>query len=265
MPTKTEQSDLNHALYAGHGEAPRVVMAPTSVDDCFHIMVDAFNAAEKYQVPVIVLSDQSLGQARVLMKRPANLAFFASRKTYERKREEAYYRYAITADGVSPMAIPGTAGGQYTAEGLTHSERGTPSTRRSDQQDQMDKRRDKIESHDYGVHWGEITGQGETVILTWGSITGPAREAVRALNPEGIEVKIVAMRLISPFPKAGLLAALDGARRILVVEQSHSAQFFRYLRANCDLPGEVRQFHRPGPHQIGTSEIASEIRDWVNE
>ncbi len=60
MPTKTEQSDLNHALYAGHGEAPRVVMAPTSVDDCFHIIVDAFNAAEKYQVPVIVLSDQSL-------------------------------------------------------------------------------------------------------------------------------------------------------------------------------------------------------------
>ena len=60
MPTKTEQSDLNHALYGGHGEAPRVVMAPTSVDDCFHIMVDAFNAAEKYQVPVIVLSDQSL-------------------------------------------------------------------------------------------------------------------------------------------------------------------------------------------------------------
>ena len=60
MPTKTEQSDLNHALYGGHGEAPRVVMAPTSVEDCFHIMVDAFNAAEKFQVPVIVLSDQSL-------------------------------------------------------------------------------------------------------------------------------------------------------------------------------------------------------------
>ena len=60
MPTKTEQSDLNHALYGGHGEAPRVVMAPTSVEDCFHIIVEAFNAAEKYQVPVIMLSDQSL-------------------------------------------------------------------------------------------------------------------------------------------------------------------------------------------------------------
>ena len=130
--------------------------------------------------------------------------------------------------------------------------------------DQMDKRHNKVANFDYGVHWGEITGEGETVILTWGSITGPAREAVRALKKDGIDTKLVAMRLISPFPKEALLSSLEGAQRILVVEQSHSGQFYHYLRSNCDLPGEIRQLHRPGPHLIGSAEISNQIREWEN-
>ena len=264
IATKSEQSDLNIAVYGFHGDAPHVVVAPLTVADCLYTTQWAVHLAEAMQVPAIVLSDQSLGQARVLMKRPVNLSFLANRKTYDGKIDAAYNRYALTADGISPMAIPGTAGGQYTADGLTHCERGTPSTRRSDQREQMDKRHDKVANFDYGVHWGEITGAGETVILTWGSITGPAREAIRALKKDGIEVKLVAMRLISPFPKEALLASLEGARRILVVEQSHSGQFYRYLRSNCDLPGEIRRFHRPGPHLIGAAEIGNRIRDWQN-
>ncbi len=130
--------------------------------------------------------------------------------------------------------------------------------------DQMDKRHNKVAGFDYGVHWGEITGAGDTVILTWGSITGPAREAIRAQKKDGIDIKLVAMRLISPFPKEALLCALEGAKRILVVEQSHSGQFYRYLRSNCDLPGEIRRFHRPGPHLIGSAEISNRIREWEN-
>jgi len=263
IATKSEQSDLNIAVYGFHGDAPHVVVAPLTVADCLYTAQWAVYLAEAMQVPVIVLSDQALGQARALMKRPANLSFFAGRKAYAAAGEARYDRYAITADGVSPMAVPGAAGGQYTAEGLTHSERGTPSAKGTDHQAQLDKRRDKIEAHDFGVHWGEITGEGETVILTWGSITGPAREAVRALGAEGIGVKLVALRLILPFPKEALLDAFSGARRVLVVEQSHSGQFHQYLRANCDLPGEVRILHRPGPRQIGASEIAREIREWV--
>ena len=263
IATKSEQSDLNIAVYGFHGDAPHVVVAPLSVADCLYTSQWAVHLAESMQVPVIVLSDQSLGQSRVLMKRPANLTFFADRKTYEARAEAPYQRYALTADGISPMAVPGTPGGQYTADGLTHNTRGSPSTRRTDQKDQMDKRRRKIEQFDYGIHWGETTGEGDTVILTWGSVTGPAREAIRSLAREGIEARVVGMRLISPFPKQGLLAALEGARRILVAEQSHSAQFFHYLRSQCDLPGEIRQLHRPGPHVIGASEIADSIREWV--
>ncbi len=263
IATKSEQSDLNIAVYGFHGDAPHVVVAPISVADCLYTAQWAVHLAEAMQVPAIVLSDQSLGQARVLMQRPANLSFMAQRKTHIETVDETYNRYALTADGISPMAIPGTTGGQYTADGLTHTIRGTPSTKRSDQQDQMDKRRDKVENFDYGDHWGVVQGDSETVILTWGSITAPAREAIRTLKEEGINVKLISQRLISPFPKDALLASLEGAKRILVVEQSHSGQFYSHLRANCDLPGEIRQFHRPGPHLIGPSEIANQIREWV--
>ena len=262
IATKTEQADLNIAVYGLHGDAPHVVVAPLTVEDCIYTAQWAVYLAEAMQVPAIVLSDQSLGQARVLMKRPVSLSFLADRRTPVAETGEAYQRYALTADGISPMAIPGVAGRQYTADGLTHTERGAPSTRGTDHAAQMEKREKKVRDFDYGVHWGVTTGAGDTVILTWGSITGAAREAVRTLAAEGIAAKVVAMRLISPFPEAALAEALAGARRILVVEQSHSAQFRRHLRAHIDLPGEVRCYHRPGPQPIGPSEIARQIRDW---
>lgn len=268
IPTKSEQSDLNIAVYGCHGDAPHIVVAPLSVADCLFTAQWAVHLAEAMQAPAIVLSDQSLGQARALIDRPADIAFITKRNVLESDSEQTYHRYALTASGVSPMALPGTAGGQYTADGLTHTVTGVPSSKDSDHQDQLDKRRDKIEKFDYGNHWADIeTGNGagtdtQFTILTWGSLTGPAREAVRTLADEGIAVKLVAMRLIAPFLKQKFLAALEGSQRILIVEQTHSGQFHEYLRAKCDLPGEVRHFHRPGPKLIGPAEICSQIRDW---
>jgi len=265
IATKSEQSDLNIAVNGFHGDAPHVVVAPISVADCLYTAQWSIYLAEAMQTPVILLSDQALGQARVVMKRPANLSFVGKRKTYAgATADEPYLRYALTADGVSEMAVPGTTGGQYTADGLTHSVSGAPSTSGTDQQEQMDKRSRKIEDFDYGVHWGETFGEGETVILTWGSLTAPAREAQRRLAEEDIAVKVVAPRLISPFPREGLGEALGGAKRILVVEQSHAGQFHTYLRSQTELPGETRHYHRPGPRLIGAGEILQQIKDWVS-
>ncbi len=262
IPTKSEQSDLNIAVYGCHGDAPHIVVAPLSVGDCLFTGQWAVHLAEAMQVPTIVLSDQSLGQARIIIDKPANVAFFANRKTYIPVEGEDYNRYAFTADGVSPMAIPGTPGGQYTADGLTHSVRGTPSATNDDHQNQMDKRHDKIVNFDYGDHWAEIEGTGDLVILTWGSITGAALEAMRDLAEEGIEIKLISMRLIAPFPKDALLNALQGAKDILVIDQTHAGQFHQYLRAQCDLPGNVKNFHRAGPRVISPAEISAQIRDW---
>jgi|FLOH01.1.fsa_nt_gi 2-oxoglutarate/2-oxoacid ferredoxin oxidoreductase subunit alpha len=262
IATKSEQSDLNIAVYGFHGDAPHVVVAPLSVADCLFTTQWAVYMAESLQTPVIVLSDQSLGQARVLIERPADVAFIARRKTFQPVANQPYQRYALTADGISPMAIPGETGGQYTADGLTHSLRGTPSSKQSDQKEQMDKRNIKITGFDFGNHWGVVEGDSDTVILTWGSMTGPAREAVTELAREGENVKLVALRQISPFPEKPLVAALKGARRVLVVEQNHSGQFYRHVRSHIDLPLTVKQFNREGPYLIGPAEIATQIRDW---
>ncbi|MFV0514808.1 MAG: 2-oxoacid:acceptor oxidoreductase subunit alpha [Jhaorihella sp.] len=261
IATKSEQSDLNIAVYGFHGDAPHVVVAPLGVADCLFTGQWAMHIAETLQTPVIVLSDQSIGQSRVLIDRPADVAFLTRRKVYE-PGEEVYKRYAITADGVSPMSLPGQTGGQYTADGLTHTERGSPSSAKRDQKEQMDKRLMKLEKFDFGDYWGVNEGKGDTVILTWGSLTGAGREALSLLADDGIDARLVSLRQVSPFPVAALNAALEGAKRVLFVEQSHSGQFYRHVRSNIDLPFEIRKLHREGPELIGPDEIATQIRDW---
>ncbi|MCV0426120.1 MAG: 2-oxoacid:acceptor oxidoreductase subunit alpha [Roseibium sp.] len=266
IATKSEQSDLNIAVYGFHGDADHVVVAPLSVADCLFTGQWAVHIAETLQTPVILLSDQSLGQARLLIDKPADVTFLTQRKTFIAEDED-YKRYALTADGVSPMSLPGQPGGQYTADGLTHTEKGTPSSTRRDQREQMNKRHDKINNFDYGAHWGVCEGDAasDTVILTWGSLTGAARETLDTLADEGIPARLVSLRQISPFPEEALTKALTGARRVLFVEQSHSGQFYRHVRAHIDLPFETRSLNREGPYLIGPDEIASQIRDWKNQ
>ncbi|MCP5088692.1 MAG: 2-oxoacid:acceptor oxidoreductase subunit alpha [Rhodobacteraceae bacterium] len=266
IATKSEQSDLNIAVYGFHGDAHHVVVAPLSVADCLFTAQWAVHIAETLQTPVIILSDQSIGQSRVLIDKPADVTFLTQRLAFT-DAGEAYKRYALTADGVSPMAIPGQPGGQYTADGLTHTERGNPSGAKRDQREQMVKRRDKIEGFDYGDYWGVTEGDStsNTVILTWGSITGTAREAIDMLTDEGIAVRLVSLRQISPLPVKALETALAGAERVLIVEQSFSGQFYRHVRSYIDLPFDVRMLNREGPDVICPDEIATQIRDWNDQ
>ncbi len=126
LPTKTEQSDLQHALYGGHGESPRVVIAPTSVEDCFWATIDAFNYAERYQVPVIILTDQGLATRMAVITAPdLSQVELWSRKTAKDVEGRAR-RYELTEDGISPMGLPGEPNGQYVATGIEHDEWGHP-------------------------------------------------------------------------------------------------------------------------------------------
>ena len=141
---------------------------------------------------------------------------------------------------------------QYTADGLEHNEKGTPSSQASDHLAQMDKRARKIARLDPGAGWASIEGEGETAVLTFGSCTGPVREA---LARSGKGVKLVSLRLLAPAQPARLKQALEGVKRVLVVEQNHSGQFLRYLRSEYDLPAEVRSLRRPGPLPFRPEEI----------
>ncbi len=258
IPTKSEQADLNIALYGLHGDAPHIVVAPNSVADCLLTTQWAVHLAETLQVPAVVLPDQSMGQSRVVLDRPADVRFATKRLAAEAAPTN-YRRYALTPSGISPMAIPGTRGAMYTADGLEHSERGTPSSQASDHLAQLDKRAKKLDHADYSRYWAEIEGGGDVAIVTWGSCTAPVREAIERARADGIATRLVSLRLLAPTQPARLAEALAGVHRILVVEQTHSGQFYRYLRSAYDLPCETRVFHRAGPLPMRPGEIHSKI------
>ena len=261
IPAKSEQSDVNLAVNGLHGDAPRLVVAPNSIADCLTATQWAVHLSEALQAPAIVLSDQYFGQTRAVVNRPDDVALMA-RRALAPPRTEAYQRYAVTESGVSPAALPGTPGNAYTAEGLEHNERGIPSSQSRDHLAQLAKRERKLRQHDYGDSWAEIEGEGDTAVVTFGSCTGAAREAIARAAADGSRARLVSIRLLSPAQPERLAKALKGVKRVLVVEQNHGAQFHRYLRADFDLPGEVRSFHRAGPLPIRPDEIYRQIIQW---
>ncbi len=261
IPTKSEQSDLNIALFGMHGDAPHLVIAPSSIADCVFTTHWAAHLAETLQVPTVVLSDQSLGQSRAITDKPADLAF-VTRRTVAEVPGENYHRYANIGGGVSPMAIPGTVGGSYTADGLEHSERGAPSSDADDHATQLDKRLNKLRHHDYGDHWADIDGDGEFAVITWGSSAGAVREAIKRLGADGAKYRVIVPRLLAPAQPEKLAKALDGASRALVVEQTHTAQFFHYLKGYFDPPCPLETYHRPGPVPFRPAELMEHLADW---
>ena len=264
IPTSSEQSDFNSAVYGVHGDAPHIVVAPSSVTDCVYTTQWAVHLAEATQAPVIVLSDQFIGQANVIAEPVPEITFFAKRKLAKAVSEE-FERYAVTADGISPMPLPGMPGRQYTADGLEHSSMAVPSGTAASHTEQLDKRARKIASFDYGQHWAEIDGHGDLAIVTWGSTTSIVKEALGRLSKELADrVKLIAPRLLLPVRPDDMAAAMNGVRRVMVIEQNHSGQFYRFLRAWYDLPADVQSLHRPGPSVFRPGEIAAAIQEWSN-
>ena len=264
IPTRSEQSDLNIAVHGAHGDAPRLVLAPNSIGDCVTTTQWAVHLAEALQCPAVVLSDQRLGQARAAIAPPPVRDWQARRKLATEVIDD-YRRFADTEDGISPMALPGMAGGQYTATGLSHMESARPSASGTDHQRQLDKRRHKLERFDFGDDWADIDGDGELVVLTWGSTTQPAREAIARMRSRGHAIRLISIRLLSPLDADTLTEALGSGRRLLVVEQSHGGQFHRYIRSHIELPADTRLLARPGPLNIGPGEIVAAIEEMTRE
>ncbi len=261
IPAKSEQSDLSFAVSGLHGDAPRLVLAPTSIADCVATTQWAVQLAEAMQAPAIVLSDQFMGQSRAIIDKPSDPGFVARRLVAEADTPD-FKRYRNTESGVSPMAIPGTPGIVYTADGLEKNEAGIPSSQSRDHYTQLDKRERKLIQYDYGSWWADLEGEGDAAIITFGSVTDVAREALARLAEQGVKVRLVALRLLAPALPERLAEALEGVSRVLVVEQNHSAQLFRYLRSMYDLPGKPASFHRPGPLPMRPAELAKVILEW---
>lgn len=260
IPTKSEQSDLNIALNGFHGDAPHLVLAPLHIGDCVFTSHWAVCLAEQMQAVAIVLTDQSIGQSRVVMNPPLVDGMPCSRKIID-SADERYQRYQLTEDGISPMSIPGTPVGMYTADGLEHNERGTPSSISADHLEQMNKREHKISSYDYGEHWSVIEGEGDVAIISWGSSSAVCFEAAERLAAQGTKVRVIALRLLMPLNREGLIDALQDCQSIFVVEQNQSGQLYQYLHAQQVLSAASFSHARPGPLPMRPDEIVTVITE----
>ncbi len=269
IPTKTEQADLQQALYGTHGDANRVVLAPADVADCFDVALEAFHVAEKYQVPVIVLSDQYIGQRKETFDQTA---FFnnghsdhhvTQRLIPSEAELEDYKRFQDTETGVSPMTYPGIKKGMYQAAGIEHNELGAPSSDVDVHAKMTEKRFRKEKYIAEELNFVRFYGpeSAEIGVVAWGSSKGAVKEAVMRLNKEGYPVRAAVPQVLSPFPQEKFEAWLEPLKKVLVVELSYSAQFFKYLKGFLRFGDrELRSYARSGGAPFDVEEIYEQIK-----
>ena len=278
LPTKTEQGDLKFAVYGSAGESPRIILAPTSVEDTFYQTIRAFNLAEKYQIPVILLTDQSIGYRKATVKMPDFDHIFQV-DTFDRKRKvkipkadlidllqrqeptaeelKEYKRFKDTKTGISPISRPGTEGGQYIATGLEHDEYGrtdqTPenhlkmSKKRFKKLDTVSRAFEKNPMETYGDPGNKIG------IIGWGSTEGAIREARYLAELHGVKIRHLHPHTISPLPERQISMFLHRLNHLIVVEENLTGQFAHFIKAKFGVkPIEVHKCEGTPftPHEI---------------
>lgn len=279
LPTKEEQSDLMQMIYGTHGDIPKIVVAPTDAEDSFYLTVEAFNLAEEYQCPVIILSDlqlalgkqtvEQLDFSRVEIKRGELL-----QSDIERDEDDKSYfkRYALTASGVSPRPIPGVKGGIHHVTGVEHSPEGKPSESAQNRQEQMDKRMHKTEKLLINEPVIDDQPYDEADILYIGFIStkGAIQEGKARLEDEGIKVNHLQIKQLHPFPTQIVQEAVDKAKKVVVVEHNYQGQLANILKMNVNVHQKlINQTKYDGtpflPHEIEEKglEIAKETEGVV--
>lgn len=264
IPTKSEQADLFQAAFSAHGDVVRPVLAPVSVEDTFRITVEAFNIAERFQTPVIVLSDQDIGQRKEACARPdISAVTIVDRETPGEHDLEDYVRFRITESGVSPISHPGLKGGNYLASGIEHNERGAPTASGEMHARMNDKRIRKIQPLKQRRDLVAIEGPRDArlALVSWGSVAGVTAEAFRQATAEGLKVKLIVPRLLYPVPEQIYEEFFASVRRGLVVEQSHQGQLYRLLRMFVDVPRGVEPLCRSGSNPFLPEEIVARLRE----
>lgn len=264
MPTKTSQGDLNLAVYGVHNESPRVVLAASSVEDCFWTTIEAFNLAEAYQSPVILLSDQALATRKSTIPPPdlSKVEVVNRLLPTEEELGDSYMRYRDTETGVSPMSLPGMRGGRYVSTGIEHDETGDPGYTPELAMQMKRKRFRKMETllrerGDAMVRvWGD-PGEVEVGIIAFGSTEGVIREATERARAEGYKVGHLHLRMLSPLPVDPINAFAARCKRILVPELNFTGQLAGWLRVHTDI--RFTPFHKDEGIPFIPNEIYQQI------
>jgi 2-oxoglutarate ferredoxin oxidoreductase subunit alpha len=238
MPTKHEQSDLNAMVYGTHGEAAKIVLAPSSIEDCFYDMMEAFNLAEEYQCPVIVMTDLQLGMGKQSCNQldmnliPINRGKLQTGELPELPAGELFKRYAFTEDGISPRTIPGMKNGVHHVTGNEHDTGGRPQENAENRRKMVEKRLGKLST----VHIRDAIrvdaphDDADLLIVTMGSNDGTVDAARKSLEADGVKTNRIIVRQILPFPTDDIAAEMAKAKKVVVVENNATGQLANQIR-----------------------------------
>jgi len=246
LPTKTEQSDLNLAIYGTHGDTPKIVLAPINVEDSFYQTIKAFNYAEQYQVPVLILSDVSLGERRECIdKIDLDKIEIINRLKPADLGEKKYSRYSLTYSGISPISSPGDEGGNYIATGLEHTENSMPSSKPDMHVAMTQKRFKKLETAVGDFLAAKKYGDDDARfgIISWGSTSGAVLEAIDEAEKLGYKIQALYPRTVYPFPMNWINDFLKNKDIVLIVERNYTAQFANTIVYRCTCLNKNLQIH----------------------
>ena len=270
MPTKQEQGDLDMLLHGGHGEIPRFVVGATTVAECFHKTVEAFNLAEKYQTPVYLVADLALSVTEQTYP-PEEFdmdAVEVDRGPLVRGSDveewtndsDQFTPHAATETGVSPRTIPGTAGGAHMTTGLEHDELGRRTEETEVRVEQVDKRQRKVETAQRDEAWtAREFGDADsgTLVLSWGSNEGAIREAMELLDEQGTTIRFLSVPYL--FPRPDLTEAVEAAEEVIVVECNATGQFADVIEH--DTLTRVKRINKYDGVRFDADELAAHITD----
>lgn len=272
LPTKQEQSDLMSMLYSTHGEIPKIVIAPSTVEECFYDTIAAFNLAEKYQCPVIILSDLALSLGKQTVEPLDYDRIQIDRGKLVKEDEvlpalensELFKRYEATEDGISPRVLPGKKNGLHHVTGVEHDQTGRPSEGTDNRIMMMDKRMKKLAN---GIDFSEPVycdskyDEADILIVGFSSTRGTIQEAKGRLEQDGLKVNHAHIRQLMPFPTKELAQEMNKAQKVLVVENNETGQLTSLIKMNVGMAEKLVHYGKYDGDPFLPSEIYNQCKE----
>ena len=256
LPTRTEQADLELALYSGHGEFPRIILAPGNLKDAFFLTQKAFNLADKYQIPVFVLTDQYLIDS--LMNLPLLDISDTRDENHVVKTHKGYKRYELTEDGISPRGIPGFGEGLVGVDSDEHDEEAHITEDLILREKMVDKRLKKLDSIKKEIVPPELVGSSnyKVLITGWGSTYNVVREALQELGRE--DISFLHFKQVYPLYE-GTRDYLHKAQKNIIIENNATSQFGKLIKlyTGVDIEAKILKYNGLA---FSVEEVAAEIK-----
>ncbi|MBH8598315.1 MULTISPECIES: 2-oxoacid:acceptor oxidoreductase subunit alpha [unclassified Thermoactinomyces] len=272
LPTKQEQSDLLAMLYSTHGEIPKIVIAPSTAEECFYDTIQAFNLAEEYQCPVIVLTDLALALGkqtvepldydRIQIRRGKLVGW--DEELPELENSELFPRYEFTEDGISRRVLPGKKNGLHHVTGVEHDQTGRPSENPVNRKKMMEKRLSKLKNgidFDTPVYLDAAHEDADLLIVGFCSTRGTIHEAKERLEAEGLKVNHAHIRQLLPFPSDIMLEQMKKAKKVLVVENNATGQLTNLIKMNIGMAEKLVHFGKYDGNPFLPSEIYKQCKE----